>query len=92
MVWVDQWTLGLRPLLALHPPLSPLTHHRDNVTAPHGHPNLRSRLSFCHAQEGGPRSPQKDMWWHWGGKIPPDRGKIIQSAHVNLISFQHNGR
>ena len=32
---------GLRPLLALHPPLSPFTHHRDNVTAPHGCPNLR---------------------------------------------------
>ena len=28
----------LRPLLALHPPLSQLTHHRDNVTAPHGRP------------------------------------------------------
>ena len=45
--------------MALHPPLSPLTHHWDNVTAPHGRPNLRSRLHSCHAQEGGPRSPQK---------------------------------
>jgi len=25
------------------------SHHRDNVTAPHGRPNLRSRLHFCHA-------------------------------------------
>ena len=32
--------------------------HRDNVTAPHGRPNLRSRLHCCHAQDGGPRSPQ----------------------------------
>ena len=39
----------------------------DNVTAPHGRPNLRSRLHSCHAQEGGPRSPQKDMRGHWGG-------------------------
>ena len=45
--------------MALRPPLSPLTHHRDNVTAPHGRPNLRSRLHSCHAQEGGPRSPQR---------------------------------
>ena len=59
MVWVDKHNLGLRPLLALHPPLSPLTYHRDNVTAPHGRPNLRSLLHFCHAQEGGPRSPQR---------------------------------
>ena len=51
MVWVDQYNLGLSPLLALDPPLSPLTHHRDNVTAPHGRPNLRSRLHSCHAQE-----------------------------------------
>jgi len=34
------------------------SHHRDNVTAPHGRPNLRSRLHFCHAQEGRQRSPQ----------------------------------
>ena len=40
-------------------PLSPLTHHRDNVTASHGRPNLRSRLHYWHVQEGGPRSPLK---------------------------------
>jgi len=28
------------------------------MPAPHGRPNLRSRLHCCHAQEGGPRSPQ----------------------------------
>ena len=32
--------------------------HRDNATAPHGRPNLESRLHCCHAQEGGPRNPQ----------------------------------
>ena len=59
VVWVDKKNLGVRPLLALHPPPSPLTHHRDNVAAPHGRSNLRSRLHSCHAQEGGPRSPQR---------------------------------
>jgi len=34
------------------------SHNRDNATAPHGRPNLRSRLHFCHAQEGRARSPQ----------------------------------
>ena len=34
------------------------SHHRDNVTAPHGRPNLRSKLHCCHAQERGPQSPQ----------------------------------
>ena len=34
------------------------SHHRNNVTAPHGRPNLRSRLHCCHVQEGGPRSRQ----------------------------------
>jgi hypothetical protein len=34
-----------------HPP------HRDNVTAPHGRPTLRSRLHFNHSREGRPRSP-----------------------------------
>ena len=40
---------GLRPLLALHPPLSALTHHRDNVTALHGRPNLTSEVGYTPA-------------------------------------------
>jgi len=36
-------------------------------TTPHERPNLRSRLHFCHAQEGGPRSPQGHVG-HWGGE------------------------
>jgi len=43
-------------------PLAPQIHlsfqhhaHRDNVTAPNGRPNLRSRLHFSHSR-GGPRS------------------------------------
>jgi len=47
------------------------SHHRDNVTAPLGRPSLRSRLHFCHAQEGGPRSPQG----HVVGAL--DKKKII---------------
>ena len=34
------------------------SHHRDNVTVPHGRPKLRSRLHGCHAQERGPHSPE----------------------------------
>jgi len=44
-------------------------------TAPLGRPNLRSQLHSCHAQEGGPRSPQghvvgighwiKKKSWDW---------------------------
>ena len=34
------------------------SHHRDNVTDPHGRSNLRSQFHSCSAQEGGPRSPQ----------------------------------
>ena len=41
------------------------SHHRDNVTAPHGRPTLISRLQCCHAQEGGPRSAQGHVVWHW---------------------------
>src|SRR5215475_5365475 len=33
-------------------------HHQHNVTAPHGRPNLRSRLHFGHIREGRPRSPK----------------------------------
>jgi hypothetical protein len=32
------------------------SHHRGNVTAPYGRPNLRSRLHCGHNQEVGPRS------------------------------------
>ena len=55
--------------MALHPPLSPLTRHWDNVTAPHGRPNLRRRLHSCHAQEGGPRSPQRTCGGIGGGEL-----------------------
>jgi len=45
------------------------SHHRDNVTAPHGRPNLRSRLHSCHAQEGGPRGPQGHVVALGGGNL-----------------------
>ena len=69
------------PLLALHPPLSPLTHHRDNVTAPHGRPNLRSRLHSCHAQEGEPRSPQRTC----GGIGKKKKHSEIWSPDLSLL-------
>jgi hypothetical protein len=47
---------GLRPLLVLHAHTYHHSHHRGNVTAPYGRPNLRSRLHFGHNQEWGPRS------------------------------------
>jgi len=39
-------------------------------TTPHGHPKLSSRLHSCHAQEGGPRSPQ-------GHVVALDQTKLI---------------
>ena len=46
--------------------------HRDNVTAPTGRPNLRSRLHFNHSRWGGPRSLKGhvvtffwDCWDEW---------------------------
>ena len=45
---------------------------------PHGRPNLRSRLHSCHAQEGGPRSPQRTCGGKWTKKeILPRRLVII---------------
>ena len=67
----------LRPLLALHPPLSPLTHHRDNVSAPHWRPKLRRRLQSSHTQEGGPRSPQRTCGGIGGGET------FFQIGNVN---------
>jgi len=44
--------LGLRPLLVFHLPAHHHSHHRDNVVAPHGRPNLKSLLRYRHNQEG----------------------------------------
>ena len=71
-----------KALLALHPPLSPLTHHRDNLTAPHGRPNLRSRLRSCHAQDGGPRSPQRTCGGIGKKKNPHAYRNIVKLQHV----------
>jgi hypothetical protein len=52
---------GLGSLVELRfkgPPGTSYTHNGDNVTAPHGRPNLRSRLHFGHIPGGKPRSPQ----------------------------------
>ena len=53
------------------------------MAAPHGRPNLRSRLHCCHAQEGGPRSPQG----HVVGAL--DKKKTINDLHYfqNLWFF-----
>jgi hypothetical protein len=49
--------LGLKPLLRPHAhTYQHHSHHRGNVTAPYGRPNLRRRLHFGHNQEGRPRS------------------------------------
>jgi len=55
------------------------SHHRDNVTAPHGRPNLRSRLQFCHAQEGRPRSPQGHV-----GALGEEKKKSVE---YGLLGF-----
>jgi hypothetical protein len=47
---INRWCL-FTSLSIFQAPLSPLTHHTDNVTAPHGRPNVRSRLHSCLAQE-----------------------------------------
>ena len=52
MVWVVSRS-RLKALLATHLPIYHPSHRRDNVTAPHGHPKLRSRLHFRRSQEGG---------------------------------------
>ena len=54
MVWVVD--LGLRPLLVFHLPAYHHSPHRHNVVAPHGRPNLRSRLHYRHNQEGNHES------------------------------------
>ena len=58
------------------PPGTPSSYITTHTTAPHGRPNLRSRLHCCHAHDGGPRSPQGHVvaldkekvhfsnWWH----------------------------
>jgi hypothetical protein len=53
--------LGLRPLLVLHVyTYHHHSHHRGNVTAPYGCPNLKSWIHFGHNQEGGRKIP-----WMW---------------------------
>jgi hypothetical protein len=52
MVWVVS-TFRLKASLVFH---LPIYYHTHNVTAPHGRPNVRSRLQFRHNQEGRPRS------------------------------------
>ena len=76
---INRWCL-FTSLSIFQAPLSPLTHHTDNVTAPHGRPNLRSRLHSCLAQEGGPRSPQRTCGGMGGGEF-----RIYRRLYVTLV-------
>ena len=55
------------------------SHHRDNVTAPHGRPNLRGRLHFRHSQEGGPR---KFVWTCSGIRTGAKKIKNWESRNI----------
>jgi hypothetical protein len=46
---------------------SPYHHHRDDVTAPPGRPNLRSRLHYSPCQGRRTTKSGQEIWWHWGG-------------------------
>ena len=70
--------LVLRHLLAPHLPICHPSHHRDNVTAPHGRPNLRIRLHFRHSLEGGPRK----FLWTCG-----DLRKKIRTVKIEVLSL-----
>jgi len=54
-----------------------LTSHRENLTAPHGRPNLRSRLHSCHAQAGGPKSPKRSFDDNGPKKFHEHRASVI---------------
>jgi len=51
MVWVVSRFRLKAPPGTSSPYVYHPSHHRDNVTAPHGRPNLRSRLHFRLSQE-----------------------------------------
>ena len=44
-----------------HLPAYHHSHHRDNVVAPHGRPNLRSRLHYRHNREGNHESSSEHV-------------------------------
>jgi hypothetical protein len=71
------WILGLKPLLVHHAHIYHHSHHRGNVTAPYGRPNLRCRLHFGHNQEGGPRSLYEHVWLE--GRRERERERNLKS-------------
>jgi hypothetical protein len=54
------YNLGLRPFRVLHAHTYHHSHHRGNVTAPYGRPNLGIRLHFGHNHEG--RTTKSTGW------------------------------
>ena len=62
------WSGELVEIRFKAPPLAPQIHlsfhhhsHRENVTAPTGHPNLRSQLHFSHSLGGGDHEVWEDV-------------------------------
>jgi hypothetical protein len=78
----------------IHP--SPYHHHRDDVTAPPGRPNLRSRLHYSHIRGGGgetqspsrasggigKKNPTFDIHKHNGDDEPEVQGLLYVTLDV----------
>ena len=60
------------------------------LTAPNGRPSLRSRLHSCHAQEGGPRSPQRTCGGHWKKKLGEAGPVYLSCIQPKILSISSN--
>jgi hypothetical protein len=73
--------------MAFHLPIYHHSHHRDDVTAPHGRTKFRSRLDFRHSQEGRPRSSEEHVVALGEGKR-----KKLYPEDIGTTSFSKVGR
>ena len=87
MVWLRWYNLGLKALLAIHPPISPLTSSgQRNRSSWASQP--QKLVTFLHMPRREGNEVHKDLWGHCGGEgkivelIAKERGKA-----ENLIIF-----
>jgi hypothetical protein len=67
VVWVGWYNLGLRALMALHPPISPLTSSEQRNCVSWG---SQTQKSVTLLPRPGGRTTKSTMWWHW---TPPKK-------------------
>jgi len=79
-----------KALLALHPPLSPLTQNRDNVNCASWASQPQKSVTLLPCPGGRTTKSTKDVWWHLGGGCYEILNLLLNVENVLNVQKESN--